>query len=158
MFKIHTLYDTPGHPGVTFEEPTMTQQHFQDDCDINRIIERFTKTGILPEIASNFEFADVSDVPSYQEAMHFIMDAQDQFMELPAKLRKEFDNDPGQFLAFMEDSNNYERAIELGLIERQAEAHPKSGPETVHELNNSGAGANDTEGSTSNKSAAPAER
>jgi phage internal scaffolding protein len=51
--------------------------------------------------------------------MHYIMEAQNRFMELPAKVRKEFDNDPGAFLAFLENPNNYDRAIELGLIERQ---------------------------------------
>lgn len=132
MQIIHSIYDRQWAPGITFTEDSKTQQNFQDECDINKIIERFTKTGTLPQIVSGFEFADVSDVPSYQEALNYLNEAQAQFMELPAKIRKEFDNDPGQLLSFLENPNNYERAIELGLVERQHEPvgdTPKVSPE-----------------------------
>jgi phage internal scaffolding protein len=117
--EIYSIYNRTWNPGIEFTEETMTQQHFKDECDINNIIERFTKTGTLPQIISGFEYADVSDVPSYQEALDFLNDAQERFMELPAKIRKEFDNDPGILLRFLDDPNNYERAVELGLVERE---------------------------------------
>jgi len=116
---ISSVYNRHWEPGIEFTEETMTQQHFKDECDINRIIERFTKTGTMPQIVAGFEFADVSDVPSYQEALDFLNAAQEQFMELPAKIRKEFDNDPGNLLRFLDDTNNYERAVELGLVEKE---------------------------------------
>lgn len=37
-------------------------------------------------------------------------------MELPATLRREFDNDPVKLLAFLQDENNRDRAIQLGLV------------------------------------------
>ena len=119
MTIIHSLYNLPDDLGVTFTEPSMAQQHFKDECDINRIIDRFTKTGTIPQIISGFEFADLSNVPSYQEAMGFLIEAQDRFMELPAKIRREFDNDPGQLLTFLENPSNYDKAVELGLIQKQ---------------------------------------
>lgn len=134
MPQIFSRYDPPGDQGISFTLPSRAQQHFKDECDINNIIARFTKTGVLPQIATNFDFGDASEVPSYQEAMNFIIDAQDRFMELPAKVRKEFENDPGQFLSFvdsLDDPENYARAVALGLAEpkNQPEGHPTSVPE-----------------------------
>ncbi len=43
--KFHTRYNPPPSPGIVFEEPTMTQQHFRDECDINKIVERAIRTG-----------------------------------------------------------------------------------------------------------------
>ena len=38
------------------------------------------------------------------------------FDDLPAKVRREFDNDPFKFLEFVEDPENVERMAELGLV------------------------------------------
>jgi phage internal scaffolding protein len=133
--EIFSIYNRHWEPGITFTQETMTQQNHKDDCDVNRIIERFTKTGTIPQIISGFEFADVSDVPSYQEALDFLNEAQERFMELPAKIRKEFDNDPGTLLRFLDDPNNYARAVELGLVEKE---HVSEMPFTHNPLDEAG--------------------
>ena len=56
------------------------------------------------------------------------MEAEASFMEMPAKVRAEFDNDPGKFVQFFEREENRERAVALGLIKGAPEA-PKP-PET----------------------------
>ena len=45
--------------------------------------------------------------------------AQDMFESLPADIRTKFGNDPGRFLDFVEDPQNEEELIELGLKPRQ---------------------------------------
>ena len=44
------------------------------------------------------------------------MTAEEQFGALPANVRREFDNDPGKMLEFIQDPDNYERGVELGLF------------------------------------------
>lgn len=114
--KIYSAYDRPGHPGYTFELPTRTQQHFQQECDINFIMDRFTRTGVMPPPKEGYVYGDVSDYDSYQSALHSLMEAQADFDLLPAKVRKEFDNDPAQFLDFIQNPENASRAQELGLL------------------------------------------
>lgn len=103
--------------------PTMTKQSFKDECDINNILKRYEKTGSLPSmILENPQYGDYSDVPSYQDALHIVMKAEDQFSSLSAKLRERFDNDPAKFLAFADDPKNKEEMDELGLTREGAEA------------------------------------
>lgn len=104
-----------------------TQQSFKDDCDINLIMKRFERTGMLDHL-NQFEgsYGDFTDVPtSYHDAVNQVLAAQDMFMTVPARVRAMFDNDPGKFLAFVDDPANAEKMVELGLA-RQAPAPSSS--------------------------------
>lgn len=124
--KIHSRFDPPEAFPFEFTEPSMTQQHFKEDCDINNIIARFTKTGLLPQIDAQFEYADVSDHQTFEESMNLVARTKEAFMELPAYLRKRFDNDPAAMLAFIDDPANTDEAVKLGLIEMSEEIPPSS--------------------------------
>jgi hypothetical protein len=96
---------------------SMADKSFADSCNINTILAGYKRAGVNP-----FQFAsdpglygDFSDVPTFQDAQNFIMRANDQFMTLDAKVRKRFDNDPGQFLAFVQDPSNDSEMYALGL-------------------------------------------
>ena len=92
---------------TTFTQPGVTKQSFKDECDINRIMARYQLTGILPTGDPRVpQFGDFTNVPDYQEALNIVYSAEDQFMELPATLRKFFNNDPGFMLAYMQDPAN----------------------------------------------------
>ena len=44
--KVYSLYgEQPQKVGMRFEQPSMTQQHFKDECDVNRIMQRYEETG-----------------------------------------------------------------------------------------------------------------
>lgn len=117
--KFFTLFSPCPDKGIVFDEPSMTEQHFKDECDINFIVKRFEETGILPEGNRQPLFGDFTDFPTdLASSMAKYNEAQERFMELPANLRKEFDNDPVKLLAFLNDESNRTRAEELGLIER----------------------------------------
>jgi phage internal scaffolding protein len=128
---ISSAYKRHRTKGILFTIASRAQQHFKDECDINRIIERFTKTGLIPQIQAISHNADVSDFPSFQEAMDFIIETREQFMELPAKIRKYFNNDPGELVAFLEDPENFDEALRLGLVERPATEAVRPSPEGV---------------------------
>ena len=121
-----TFYDKVD-VGVTCETPSRTQQSFKDECDINNIVKRYRETGVITHLASSEAFYDdVSNVPDYQTALGVVMDAEEKFMQLPATVRKRFDNDPAQMLEFIQDDNNYEEAVSLGLLAKRIEQAPEA--------------------------------
>lgn len=113
-------------PGIDCsKDERITAQEFKDECDINKIVAKYDKTGVLTHVnALQASFGDFSGVPTYQEALTLVTEAQAAFMELPAEIRKRFDNDPAQLLAFVGDEKNRDEAIRIGLIEDKTKATP----------------------------------
>jgi phage internal scaffolding protein len=102
---------------VKFLEPSRTKQSHRDECDINTILQGYNRTGLLQHVAQHQGvYDDVSDVPSYHEAMNLIARAGQSFDLLPADMRKRFSNDPAEFLAFVHDEKNREEMVKMGLI------------------------------------------
>ena len=94
---------------VAFEcvGPSCTKQAFADECDINQIMLRFQRTGVISHVNTRTgEFMDVSNVLDYREALESVRKAEELFMGLPAKVRGRFDNDAGAYLAFLQDPKN----------------------------------------------------
>jgi phage internal scaffolding protein len=102
--------------GLVCEEPTRAQQHHKDECDINVILERFGRTGQVPVNAISGDYGDFSGVHDYHTALNTLIAAESQFEALPAKLRSRFNNEPSNLIEFLNDPNNKDQAIELGLI------------------------------------------
>lgn len=101
---------------TVINEPSRTKQSFKDECDINTIMKRFERTGLITHNnARAAYFDDVSEVPDFAAAVATVRKADEMFMSLPAKLRAEFDNDPQQYVAFCADPANSDRMVELGL-------------------------------------------
>jgi len=110
--------------GLACKDPSLAQQHMKDECDINIIVERFGVTGQLPVRAIEPSYGDFSGVSDYHTALNKIRTAEAEFMALPAKLRAKFDNDPNALLNFLENEQNRDEAIELGLIDGEPVAQP----------------------------------
>lgn len=98
-----------------------TKQAFAPECDINNIMKRFEKAGIIEHVAkTGGRYGDFTDAPSsYHEAMEQVVLAQQMFLSLPAKVRARFSNDPGEFLSFVGDPANQDELIRLGLATRR---------------------------------------
>lgn len=101
-----------------------TKQSFKDECDINFIMARYERTGVLPD-ASRLELARYADMSGFdfQDAMMLVAGAKSAFMELPAELRAQFDNDPGKLVHFMNVAQAPDaapdvraEAVRLGLL------------------------------------------
>lgn len=96
--------------------PTMTKQSMADECNINTIMKKYRKTGQLPAmIRKDPQYGDFSEVPSYLESLNIVHKAQEQFSGLPARIRREFDNNPAKFLEFCHDPKNGQKLVEMGL-------------------------------------------
>ena len=65
--------------------------------------------------------------------MNIVIEAQENFSELPAHIRKRFGNDPEQFLDFVTDENNKDEAIRLGMLDTPLAAEEDSLPSTTGE-------------------------
>lgn len=114
--KFATRYVPPVSPAVKFKNPTMTDQSFKSECDINVIVSRCMQTGVVPTVEGGI-YADFADLPNdLQSSYELIEEAGSRFMQLSSDIRKEFNNDPMQLLAFLQNPANKQRASELGLI------------------------------------------
>lgn len=104
-------------------DESRTHQSFKDECDINNIVRKYKRTGVVTHVTSKVgSFSDLSDVPTFHEAMNIVAEATQHFEQLPAALRKRFANDPAQFLDFVHDEKNLPEMRELGLLKPEVSA------------------------------------
>lgn len=81
------------------EGPSMTKGSHAADCDVNQIVAKYDRMGVLNHITrAEGVYADVSDIGSYSEAIATVRDAEKAFLDLPSGLRSHFDHDPAQYL------------------------------------------------------------
>lgn len=109
---------------------SMTKQSFVDECDINKIIARFEKTGMIENVNRRKPFyGDVTSLRSYQESLNVVQEAEQLFRDMDAHVRARFENDPAQMIAFLADAKNRDEAVKLGMILPKAD--PPKGPAPV---------------------------
>lgn len=114
--KFLTRYDR-NRSFILFSKPSRVKQSFKDECDINKILARWQKTGVLDHVNRyQGDYADVTPIPDYREALNSVMAAQAAFNSLPSKIRERFGNDPAQFLDFVHDEGNLNEMRSLGLL------------------------------------------
>lgn len=97
-------------------DPSLAQQNMKDDTDINVLLERFKVTGQMPQGLVLPTYGDFVGVGDYRTAMDAVLKARNAFMDLPAKIRERFQNDPQRLLEFVSNEDNRSEAIALGLI------------------------------------------
>ena len=104
----------------------MTRQEFAEECDINAIMARYEAGGAVSHVNRNPPvFLDCTLYPGLQASMDAFREASLSFAALPAKVRREFDNDPQKFVDFACDPENLEKMREWGLaVAKPAEPSP----------------------------------
>lgn len=102
--------------GLSCGEPSLTQQHFKDETDINVLLERFRITGQMPEGVKMPTYGDFEGVADYHTAANAIAEAHESFEMLPAQIRKRFSNDPAKFIDFCSNPDNRQEAERMGLV------------------------------------------
>lgn len=104
----------------------LTEQSHAKACDVNRIVKRYERDGILMEKLPGYvdlagaKFGNFADGLDYQEACNAVIMADRSFMEMPAEIRAKFYNDPAVFLDFASNPSNKDEMVELGLIKRDS--------------------------------------
>lgn len=118
---------------------SMTEQHHARACDINAIMAKYVKTGVLEHV-SKYEptYADVSQL-DFKQAMDTVCRVESEFHELPAFVREHYENDPTAYIEAISTPEglrelknlkppgmNYERD---GSPSQKAPAEPKKAAE-----------------------------
>lgn len=115
--------------GISFPvHEGMTQPEFASDCDINTIISRYESLQVPMPIADPSQFGDFTGLSDYHTICNRIASIDQHFEDLPATVRKRFDNDPGQLLAFLDDPTSRSEAEQLGLIQKSTTAPVVNAP------------------------------
>ncbi len=126
QIKFKTAYG-PKEPVRTSMEgqQTRTHQSGKDECDINKIMAKYVRTGVLDhqkEYGENYGFATSLDL---LEAMTIVTKANEMFDDLPAEVRIKFNQDAGEFLDFTQDPENSAELIKMGLAKVEGESPPQ---------------------------------
>lgn len=109
--KLHFV-DSDGKPLA----PLLVKQAFKDECDVNAILKRYRKTGVIEHVSKvAARYGDFSEFKEYREMLDTVRSADEMFFGLPAELRKRFENNPANFVEFMGNPANLNEAVELGL-------------------------------------------
>jgi len=107
-----------------------TKQSFKSECDINNIVKKYTKNGTLPSmIKENPVYGDFSKPIDYMTAHDIIEKADKQFNALSSEIRKRFNNRPEEFLEFVENPENTDELIKMGLANPKKVEVPAAGPQ-----------------------------
>lgn len=96
---------------------SLARQSMQKECDINNIMAKFQKTGLISHVNKHGgSYGEMPEAADFHEAMTLVTSSTEMFMELPSEVRDRFRNDPASFLEFVSDDENREALIEMGLI------------------------------------------
>ncbi len=118
---------------IEFPEKTKTEQSHVGATNINSIMKRYHRSGLLPRVQGSPMFGDFTRVEDYHAAQGKLIAAQEEFLALPAEIRQRFDNNAGNLVGFLLDPGNEEEAIALGLIVKPAGSSsvPAKAPEVA---------------------------
>lgn len=101
---------------ITDWSPSLTRQEFAEESDINTIMARYEQQPWPLKPLTEEAFVDFTEIPdNLLDTLTQLEAAKDSFMRLPAKVRREFDNDPLSFVAFASDPNHLDQMREWGL-------------------------------------------
>lgn len=94
---------------------SMTRQSHAAECDINNIMKRFQKDGVVTHFNKHGEqYGDITG-QDFTSAMQTIAKGRSMFEELPSSARERFNHDPAVFLEFVNNPKNHPEMVELGL-------------------------------------------
>jgi len=112
--------------GMRFNQENRVQQHFGPSCDVNEMRKRMSRGQTVKVVPSDGMFyGDFTRCNDFQSAQNAICAAREAFDALDYRIRDRFNNDPNQFLRFVQDEKNREEAIELGLLQKKRKKYRK---------------------------------
>lgn len=111
----HAYSDSFRGSDLECKDPSLTQQQFAQDADINVMLERFKVTGFLPQGAIAPTYGDFTGVTDFQSAANAVLKATNAFNELPANIRARFQNSPQAYLEFCSNPDNIVEMRKLGI-------------------------------------------
>lgn len=121
-----TAYGPKVQYNLECKDESLTKQQFKDIANVNSILKRYEKTGQIDHLNPIYgHYADVSNIGDYQSALNIVMKAEEAFSQLPANIRRKFENDPGQFVQFCENPENINELVQMGLAVKKEDSIQK---------------------------------
>ena len=109
-------------------EESLTKQAFRDECDINRIVARFTPQQLEEQAqAASLIYADFTGLEDYASVMNRARAAELLFENLDVNVRDHFDHNPDELVRAAFDPSRRQEFVDLGLAE--AVEAPPGAPE-----------------------------
>lgn len=112
------------HKGLEFVQPSLTQQQFKDECEIESLLKAHN-LGQVMGILNNHQrqplYGDVSDIPDFHDSQNHVARATEYFNGLPSDVRAQFDNSLAKFLTTLNDSSAREALTEMGVLKKAAD-------------------------------------
>jgi len=126
---IRTPFNRSPRVQLVCPEPSLTQQEFTEECDINNVILRFSATGELPPRvnARVAEYLDVSEIGDLHQALTNVRAVREAYDALPAEVRQATGNDPERLLDALDEHARY-RASTLEDVSVPNATPPASPP------------------------------
>lgn len=110
-------------------ETSRTMQEFREESNVNNIMAKYEQTKMLEHVNEHQgHYGDFISYDDYHTSLNKIYAAQEAFDSLPATVRLKFNNDPADFLNFVQDENNHDEMIDMGL-----KTGPKKNPSVPDE-------------------------
>ena len=113
------------------DDEVVVRQEFADDCDINRIVDRFMVTGAIDHVARFSPTFFDAGACDYQSVQNLLLRAREAFEGLPVSVKRVVAS-PAGFLAWIEDPANAEDVARfgLGVLPKVDEAKDSGGAES----------------------------
>lgn len=116
----------------TERDAAVVQQQYTEDVDLNVMMKRMgVKDGaVIPpffhESITADMFRDTTEIQElgFRGAMDHVREASAAFDALPAALRRRFGYSPAELMAFLNDPENNDEAVKLGLLNRMPDKLP----------------------------------
>lgn len=93
---------------------SLTEQHHGGVTNIQKMLRDQMLAGMNPEARPHY--GDISTIESFEDVQNRVKHGEQKFMELPSFIRKKFNNNPAVYLDFIFNDNNYDEAVEMGLV------------------------------------------
>ncbi len=113
---IRSAYDGLRTPVKVGGGETMVRKQFQEEADINNILDRYATTGLMPLNNRPPIFADVSIMQDLKTSMDTLAALDGRLGELPREARELFQEDPAAFATKLADPLTKELLQELKVL------------------------------------------
>lgn len=108
------------------------QPQFIAECDVNNIVAKYKRDGVIHHVTKARErFGDFSQYAGLADTYAPVLQANSAFELLPAELRSKFDNSVEGFLRFIDDPDNFQECVSLGIYDALPKAEPVATPSSA---------------------------
>lgn len=137
----------------------LTEQAHKDETDINHILADYRRTGLIKHARKHEGAYDDVTATDFQQSMIIIAETKSMFEGLPSEVRKDFNNNPADFLNFVQNPKNEQKLSQMGILKGNdginIHGAASGAPVTKQSTIVDGAGADNPKGASETPTVAP---